>query len=358
MPENPYAIDLSQAPPTVSTEATGSIVVSAPTVAGGQITYDVTLTLPLAMDEVVLEEPDQATMRITGTTTLESRGKIVLVADHGKTTVPAFTGLEEADAGATSFARGAGDEEIEWAAETLQVTTSAAVDESFKDPANPRNLHQFHLNNASMVAVTERIDVRGASNVQVSIDLRTWDTSTGFEADDGVALSVLVSRDGILFEEKPWTELRGAAATALNKGRDGAFTTLRTPEGFIPEDAGCARLVISANTNSNNEHILWDNIRVGPPVPFRRGDCDSSATVDLADALRSIFWLFTSGTTPPCLDACDSNDDGKVNITDAIFTLGWLFRGGPVPPAPGPFSCGLDGSPSASASCESYPGCP
>jgi hypothetical protein len=358
MPANPYAVDLSQEPTTVTTEATGSIVVSAPTIAGGQITYDVTLTLPLTMDEVVFEQPDQASMRISGTTTLEARGQIVLVADHGKAAVPAFTGLEEADVGATSFARGAGDQEIEWAAETLQVTTSAAVEGTFKDPANPRNLHQFHLNNASMVARTERIDVRASSDVQVSIDLRTWDTSTGFEAEDGITLSVLVSRDGILFEEKPWTELRGAEATALNKGRDGSFSTLRTPEGFIPEDADCIRLVISASTNSNNEHLFWDNIRVGPPVPFRRGDCDASGEVDLADAVRALFWLFSSGVTPPCLDACDSSDDGKVNITDALFTLGWLFRGGPIPPAPGPFSCGFDGTPAASASCESYPGCP
>ena len=225
------------------------------------------------------------------------------------------------------------------------------------DPANPRNLHQFHLNYASMVLTTERIDTRGSEGPQVSIDLRTWDTSTGFEADDGVRLDVLVSRDGIFFEEKPWIELRGAAATALNKGRDGAFTTYRTAEGFIPEGTACVRLVMSANNNSNNEHLFWDNIRVSRPVLFRRGDCDSSGDVDITDAVRTLLWLFAGAETPLCLDACDSSDDGKVNVSDAISTLNWLFSTGQVPPAPGPGGCGLDGTPSESASCESYAPC-
>lgn len=357
MPENPYAIDLAQQPTTVNTEATGTIEVILVSATPTAITYDVIVTLPLEMDEVVLEEPGQATMRIKGTTTLDARGRIVLVPDFGRGPLPAWTGVEEAALNATSFTRGAGDEEVEWSAESLQVTTFAGVVGGFTDPENPRNLRQFQLNDASVTIATERIDVRGSTGTEISVGLRTWDTSSGFEADDGITLTVLMSTNGVLFEEKPWTAIRGAAATALNKGRDGAFTTFRTPSGFIPGDVTTVRLVIAANTNSNSEHIFWDDIRVSRAVRFRRGDCDASAVVDIADPVRTLVWLFRGADIPSCLDACDSNDDGLANVSDALFTLGWLFSGGPIPPAPGPRACGLDATPATSASCESYTVC-
>lgn len=358
MPANPYTVDMAAEPVTVTTDATGTISVSVPQIGAGRVSYDVTLTLPLTMDQIVFEEPDTASMSIRGSTVIKSSGRIVLVSDYGKAVVPASTGLEEAAPGATSFHRGPGDQELEWDAQLLQVTAFAAVADTFKDPANPRNLQQFHLNNASIIVTTERIDVRGASDVRASVDLRIWDTSTGFEADDGLTLKVLVSRDGILFEEQTWIDIRGTATVPLSKGQNGAFTTYTTEPGFIPDDAASIRIVLEANTNSNNEHLFWDNLRGGPPVPFRRGDCDVSGSTDIADALKTLFWLFTDTPTPTCLDSCDSSDDGKVDVTDAIYTLSWLFRRGAAPRAPGPDSCGLDSTPSSSASCEAYAACP
>lgn len=359
MPENPYVIDLAANPLAATTDAIGSIAVSSPDVAPGTVSYDVTLTLPVFLDQIVLEEPGQASVRVVGTATLESRGRIVLAADYGKVAAPASTGLEEASVGATSFRRGAGNREIEWSAEVIQVTTYAAVDGSFQDPADPQNRKQFHLNNASAVIRTERIDTRGVANLQISIDLRTWDTSTGFEAEDGVTLSVRRSRDGILFEDLAWTEVRGAAATALSKGRDGAFTTYRTPSGFFPEGTASVIVAIAASTNSASEHLFWDNLRVSSPVRFRRGDCDGTGSVDVADALKTLLWLFVQGSArPPCLDACDANDDGSVSLADPLYALRWIFRGGPVPPAPGPAACGLDPTPADAVGCDAYPGCP
>lgn len=359
MPENPYVVDLAASPIAATTEAIGSISVSAPDVAAGRVSYDVTLVLPVFLDQVVLEEPGQAAVRVVGAATLESRGRIVLVADYGKIAAPASTGLEEAAVGATSFRRGAGNREIEWSAEAIQVTTYAGVDGAFRDPADPQNRKQFHLNNASASIRTERIDTRGVADLQISIDLRTWDTSTGFEAEDGVTLSVRLSRDGILFEDLAWAEVRGAAATALNKGRDGAFTTYRTPSGFFPEGTASVVVVIAASTNSASEHLFWDNLRVSSPVRFRRGDCDGNGSVDIADVLKTLFWLFVQGSArPSCLDACDANDDGSVSLADPLYALRWIFRGGPVPPAPGPAACGLDPTPADAVGCDAYSGCP
>jgi hypothetical protein len=75
---------------------------------------------------------------------------------------------------------------------------------------------------------------------------------------------------------------------------------------------------------------------------FRRGDSNSNGSVDMADAVSSLSWLFAGGRTPGCLDAADANDDGTVDIGDPISILNWLFLGGPTPRRPGPFACGED----------------
>lgn len=81
---------------------------------------------------------------------------------------------------------------------------------------------------------------------------------------------------------------------------------------------------------------------IAPEAPkFRRGDSDSDGSINITDAIFTLSYLFTGGSTPPCLDAADGDDDGNVAITDAIRVLGFLFIGGPAPPPPGE-ACGFD----------------
>lgn len=67
---------------------------------------------------------------------------------------------------------------------------------------------------------------------------------------------------------------------------------------------------------------------------FLRGDCNRDGAFDIADAIATLGFLFSSNGTPECLDACDANDDGAVDIGDGIFKLGALFSNGPTPAAP------------------------
>ncbi len=78
---------------------------------------------------------------------------------------------------------------------------------------------------------------------------------------------------------------------------------------------------------------------------FYRGDCNFSGgpeglALDISDAAYiTRFLFFPPATTvdPPCLDACDCNDDGRIDLADTLCTLDYLFRGGgsPLPPGPG-----------------------
>jgi len=68
---------------------------------------------------------------------------------------------------------------------------------------------------------------------------------------------------------------------------------------------------------------------------FLRGDGNGDGTVNVADAVFTLSYLFSQGAGP-CPDALDANDDGSVDIGDAIYELGFLFSGGPPPPPPFP----------------------
>ena len=87
---------------------------------------------------------------------------------------------------------------------------------------------------------------------------------------------------------------------------------------------------------------------------FKRGDVNEDGTVNIADGVNMLDYMFVNGFAY-CVDAHDIDDDGQVNITDAVNLFGYLFTGGGAPAAP--FTvCGPD--PTAdSLSCESYATC-
>ena len=83
---------------------------------------------------------------------------------------------------------------------------------------------------------------------------------------------------------------------------------------------------------------------------FVRGDVNFDTKVDLADAGNLFLYLIGDGPFGgqlPCLDAADGNDDGSVDVADCMLILNYLFLGGTAPPPPGPAlsGCGPDPTP-------------
>lgn len=91
-------------------------------------------------------------------------------------------------------------------------------------------------------------------------------------------------------------------------------------------------------------------------IPFKRGDFNQDAGIDIGDPMALLQFLFLGAGAPPCLKAGDANDDSRINITDAIGLILHLFAGrGPLPE---PFSaCAPDPTPDPS-SCEAFHPCP
>ena len=70
---------------------------------------------------------------------------------------------------------------------------------------------------------------------------------------------------------------------------------------------------------------------------FLRGDCNGDDSVNLADVIFGLTYLFAGGVPPQCMKACDTDDTGNVNLTDEIYFLNTLFVPGspPMPPPTG-----------------------
>jgi hypothetical protein len=111
--------------------------------------------------------------------------------------------------------------------------------------------------------------------------------------------------------------------------------------------------------SGNGDQYAWfDNLTVdflpSPVTSFHRGDANVSGTIDIADAIFVLSYLFAKGAMPLCLDATDTNDDGRVNISDAIMLLRYVFGGQALP---APFGeCGVDPT-EDSLDCSSFAPC-
>ena len=87
---------------------------------------------------------------------------------------------------------------------------------------------------------------------------------------------------------------------------------------------------------------------------FVRADANADGTVNLADGIFILNFLFGGDATPPCMEAANANGDGTVNLADGIFVLNFLFGGDAGPPPPPHPDCAAAPTP---LGCDSFPGC-
>lgn len=73
----------------------------------------------------------------------------------------------------------------------------------------------------------------------------------------------------------------------------------------------------------------------GGPI-FLRGDANEDLSLNIADVIFILSYLFLQGPGGSCHDAMDANDSGSVNIADAVRILEFLFGAGVSPELPWP----------------------
>ncbi len=64
---------------------------------------------------------------------------------------------------------------------------------------------------------------------------------------------------------------------------------------------------------------------------FVAGDCNNDETVDIADVIYLINYLFIGGSPPVALPSGDVNCDGSVDSGDLVYLMNYLFLGSSAP---------------------------
>lgn len=122
-----------------------------------------------------------------------------------------------------------------------------------------------------------------------------------------------------------------------------------------PGEAGPVTLSVENSTGATLIEGAYTYIDSPPQTRFVRGDLNEDGSLDLADPVFVLTYLFAAGTEPSCQSAADVDASGSVDPTDAVLLLNFLFLAGPAPREPFP-GCGEDDADST-LSCESFSAC-
>ncbi len=79
---------------------------------------------------------------------------------------------------------------------------------------------------------------------------------------------------------------------------------------------------------------LADTAQFTLHIAFLCGDINNDHTINVADAVYVISYVFRGGPPPLPPEAGDVNSDTQINIADAVYLISYVFRGGPPPVCP------------------------
>ena len=186
----------------------------------------------------------------------------------------AYTGFEATAVGATSYAYEGQEVGFDsTAAGNASVVSELVVAEE----AVLLTGKQLVINNGSIDLNTDAIALDSPSDAIVSIDVRVFQDSSGFENADYIDLCVLTSADGATFsnevcffsvegtregasEDNPRNVLEDALAQ--DGEANSTFTTVSSSAGDIPAGTTHIKVKINARNDSDSERFFFDNIRV------------------------------------------------------------------------------------------------
>jgi hypothetical protein len=194
------------------------------------------------------------------------------------------------------------------------------------------------------------IDVSGTIVEAVEADF--VDTQIDNDPDDGDGCELIIS---VLVDAMP--PFNGATIPPLPEFQSIGSVDFTVKDGvecgsicdiaFVDGLNGAGIVPVKNLISVENESLPPDTVDcavevTGTPV-FFRGDCNFSGegmgmAVNIADAAAGVSFLFLPDSwqfEPPCLDACDCNDDGRLDLADVLCILRYAVQSGPFPPAPG-----------------------
>ena len=61
------------------------------------------------------------------------------------------------------------------------------------------------------------------------------------------------------------------------------------------------------------------------------GDVNGDGSIDIADLVYVVDYMFMSGPAPLPPESGDMNCDGNIDIADLVYLVDYMFNGGPAP---------------------------
>lgn len=80
--------------------------------------------------------------------------------------------------------------------------------------------------------------------------------------------------------------------------------------------------------NSEAMEFVEGNVTI---APIACGEASGDHTVNIADAVYLISYIFKGGPPPEPICIGDADGDGAVNIADGVYLINYIFQGGPDP---------------------------
>ena len=87
-------------------------------------------------------------------------------------------------------------------------------------------------------------------------------------------------------------------------------------------------LVDSGMTGSFTDSLVVSN---QGEILFICGDADGDGSINIADAVFLVNYIFADGTAPSPLASGDADCDQTINIADVVYLVNYIFAGGPIP---------------------------
>ncbi len=187
----------------------------------------------------------------------------------------AYTGFQHADIGATSFVYSGA--EVGWGG-PVTGDTGVVAQVIVADAPVALNNQQLLVHNGTLMTTTDAIAIDSPTDALVSVDVRVFQDSSGFENNDYIDLCILTSTDGADFSNQicffsvegtregpsgqdPRDVLENALPQDDTVG-NGAFTVISSSAGDIPAGTTHIKVLIDARNDSDSERFFFDNIAV------------------------------------------------------------------------------------------------
>ena len=190
------------------------------------------------------------------------------------------------------------------------------------------------------------LDILGAEFAQVQAD-NDPDDGDGCSMILAVLVDALPPFDGAAIPGLPETQPLGVLEFQVSETLDCSDrVVIVAQDGLAGPGTVPVRNLISVESRAFRTSARPIEIEIVERGKFFRGDCNFSLRddgldpINIADAAAVLsfpFQLSSLKFDPPCVDACDANDDGRIDLGDAVEVLLFLFvPGSEFPPAPGP----------------------